>query len=314
MRTVFAGSTLQAAECLKELIATQDVRLVLTRPDARRGRGRKESANPVRQAAKELEIECFDSNPSDPAFAEKLKEKEVECGAVVAYGRLISPRLLSLLPKGWYNLHFSLLPYFRGANPVAACVLEKYAHCGVTVFKLTEGLDEGPWVLKEPYFPPSPLTAGELTGELAKIGKKALAKALLKVESGEAVLTAQQDLPGLKYAGKIGKQEARINFSGEREDLFYRVLAFNPNPMAWAEAEAGGQRTYVKLNRLGLSCPDLPRAAAGKIASFAGRAFVSCADGWLELLEITPESKKKMSGQMWLRGIRGGAEFLRPLP
>ena len=138
MRTVFAGSTLQAAECLKELIATQDVRLVLTRPDARRGRGRKESANPVRQAAKELEIECFDANPSDPAFAEKLKEKEVECGAVVAYGRLISPRLLSLLPKGWYNLHFSLLPYFRGANPVAACVLEKYAHCGVTVFKLTE--------------------------------------------------------------------------------------------------------------------------------------------------------------------------------
>ena len=84
--------------------------------------------------------------------------------------------------------------------------------------------------------------------------------------------------------------------------------------MAWAEAEAGGERTYVKLNRLGLSSPGLPPALAGSVASFAKRAFVSCGDGWLELSEITPASKKKMSGEMWLRGIRGGAGFLRPLP
>ncbi|MBR6439709.1 MAG: hypothetical protein IKS61_00065 [Aeriscardovia sp.] len=314
MRTVFAGSTPQAAECLEELSKTQQVRLVLTRPDARKGRGRKEEPNPVKEEAERLEIECFDGRPSDPAFARKLEEEGVECGAVVAYGRLIPPGLLSLLPKGWYNLHFSLLPYFRGANPVAACVLNRYAHCGVTVFKLTEGLDEGPWVLEEPYLPSSFPTAGELMEDLARIGKKALARALEEVGAGAAKLCPQQEAEGLVYAGKIGKDEARIDFSLGREEVFYRVLAFNPNPMAWAEAEAGGRKTYVKLNRLGLLAPDLPPAPAGSVTSFSKKAFVRCSDGWLELKEITPASKKKMSGETWLRGIRGGAEFLRPLP
>ena len=299
---------------MEELCRTQQVRLVLTRPDARRGRGRKEAPNPVKEAALRLGIECFDCKPSDPAFEAKIKEEGVECGAVVAYGRLISPRLLSLLSKGWYNLHFSLLPYFRGSNPVAACVLDRYAHCGVTVFRLTEGLDEGPWIARAPYRPASPLTAGELTEDLAKIGKKALCEALKEVESGTAFPKAQESAAGLAYAGKISKEEARIDFSLGREEIFYRVLAFNPNPMAWAEAKVGEERIYVKLNRLGLNAPELPSAPEGSVLSSSGKAFVRCADGWLELSEITPASKKKMSGQVWLRGIRVGAEFLRPLP
>ena len=309
MRTVFAGSTLHAAECLEEIAKEQDVCLVLTRPDAPRGRGRKQAPNPVKEKAKELGIEVFDSKPSDPAFSEKLKEKKAECGAVVAYGRLISPALLSLLDKGWYNLHFSLLPYFRGSNPVAACILDRYAHCGVTVFKLTKGLDEGPWLLKVPYFPPSPLTCGELTKELTEIGKKALATALKEVEEGKEQLRAQEDEPDLRYAGKIDKPTARIDFSLPREEVFYKVLACNPNPMAWDEAEIGEKTAYVKFDRLAMG-PALPPSQPGSIACFNGKAFVCCKDGWLELSEITPASKKKMSGETWLRGIRGEVKFL----
>ena len=308
MRTIFAGSTLQAAECLEELAKKQEVCLVLTRPDAPRGRGRKEAANPVKEKAEKLGIEVFDGKPSDPLFAEKLKEKKVECGAVVAYGRLISSSLLSLLGKGWYNLHFSLLPYFRGSNPVAACVLDHYAHCGVTVFKLTEGLDEGPWLLKVPYVPSFPLTTGELTEQLTVIGKSALVKALGEVEEGKEELKAQEKEPGLKYAGKIDKSSARIDFSLPKEKIFYKVLACNPNPMAWAEAKAGEKTTYVKFNRLGPGC-DLPLQEPGSVSCFKGKAFVCCGDGWLELTEITPASKKKMSGETWLRGIRGEAKF-----
>lgn len=309
MRIVFAGSTFQAAECLEEVARKQEVRLVLTRPDARRGRGRKESPNPVKEKAAKLGIEVFDGGPSDPEFIEKLKREEVECGAVVAYGRLLSPKVLALLGKGWYNLHFSLLPYFRGSNPVAACVLNHYAHCGVTVFKLTEGLDEGPWVLKVPYSPSFPLTAGELTDKLAEIGKGALATALGEVETGKARLTPQEEEPGLKYAGKIDKDSARIDFSNPKEEVFYKVLACNPNPMAWARAETGETSTYVKFERLEM-CGFAPSAEPGSVTCVQGKALVRCLDGWLELTQITPASKRKMSGETWLRGVRGEVRFL----
>lgn len=313
MRIVFAGSTFQAAECLEEIARKQEVTLVLTRPDAPRGRGLKESPNPVKEKAEELGIEVFDGEPSDSALAEKIREKKIRCGAVVAYGRLIPPPLLSLLEKGWYNLHFSLLPYFRGSNPVAACVLNRYAHCGVTVFKLTEGLDDGPWLIKIPYLPSSALTTGELTQDLTEIGKKALTDALKAVEKGKEKLTAQEKEPDLKYAGKIDKPSARINFSRPREEIFYKVLACNPNPMAWTEARAGGKTTYVKLNRLNMidfSSPLNP----GSLVCCQKKAFVCAANGWLELAQITPAGKKKMSGDTWLRGIRGEAKFLQPPP
>lgn len=308
MRTVFAGSTCQAAECLEEICRQQEVLLVLTRPDAFRGRGRKESANPVKEKAKELGIEVFDGKPSDSAFFKKIKESEIECGAVVAYGRLLPPLILSLPEKGWYNLHFSLLPYFRGANPVAACVLDHYSHCGITVFKLAEGLDNGPWLKKVPYFPSSPLTTGELTLKLTKIGKKALVEALKEVEEGKEKLSPQEEMPDLRYAGKIDKLSARIDFSRPREEIFYKVLACNPNPMAWSEAKVGEKTTYIKFDRLNMTSFQ-SSGKSGSVICRQNKAFVRCKDGWLELAQITPASKKKMSGDTWLRGIRGEARF-----
>ncbi|MFJ8045799.1 methionyl-tRNA formyltransferase [Kitasatospora sp. NPDC096147] len=303
MRLVFAGTPEVAVPALDALIASDrhEVVAVVTRPDAVSGRGRKLVASPVAQRAEEAGIEVLKpAKPSDPDFLARLAELAPDCCPVVAYGALIRPGALELPKHGWVNLHFSLLPAWRGAAPVQHAVLAGDEVTGASTFLIEQGLDSGPvyGVLTEEIRPSD--TSGELLGRLAVSGARLLVATMDGLEDG-TLHGVPQPAEGVTLAPKINVEDARIEWTHPALRVDRLVRGCAPNPGAW---------TTFRGERLKLSGPvrlltDSTELAPGEIAA-VGKNSVRVGTGShdIELGEVQPQGKKPMRGADWARGVR----------
>jgi methionyl-tRNA formyltransferase len=281
------------------LESRHEVVAVLTRPDARAGRGRTVTASPVAALAREAGIEVLTPpRPSDPDFRRRLVGLAPDCCPVVAYGALLPASALSVPPHGWINLHFSLLPAWRGAAPVQAAIWHGDEVTGATTFRIEAGLDTGPTygMLTEPIRPDD--TSGALLDRLAGAGAGLLAATLDGIEDGTLVARPQPD-DGVSVAPKLTVTDARVDWTVPAFAIDRRVRACTPEPGAWSTFR--GQR--IKLG------PVRPHAAVaspgpGVLVVERSRVLVGTAAGCVELGEVRPEGRKPTVATDWTRGIR----------
>lgn len=212
LKLVFAGTPDVAVPSLKAFAADPrfDVVGVITRPDAPTGRGRKLTPSPVKATALELGLPVIDLKPRSPEFMEALNNLHADIAAVIAYGNILPKNVLDAVPMGWYNLHFSNLPKWRGAAPAQRAIWAGDPTTGADVFKVGEGLDDGPIVASLTIELTGRETSGELLDRLAEEGAPMYVDALAAVGEGTATFTAQP-AEGLEYAHKITVEDARIS-------------------------------------------------------------------------------------------------------
>src|SRR5690242_17101324 len=238
MRLVFAGTPETAVPAFDALLASRhEVAAVVTRPDAPVGRGRKVEASPVAQRAAAAGLEVLTPDrPRDPEFLARLREIGPDCCPVAAYGALLPQAALDIPPYGWVNLHFSILPAWRGAAPVQHAVLHGDDITGATTFRIVKELDAGPvfGVVTEPIRPDD--TAGDLLGRIAVSGAGLLVATLDGIESGE-LRPQPQPSDGISFAPKIGVQDARVDWTRPAIAIGRLIRACTPSPGAWTELD-----------------------------------------------------------------------------
>ena len=300
MRLVFAGTPETALASLEAILESHhDVIAVLTRPDARAGRGRHTETSPVAQRAHEASIEVLQpARPSEPEFLARLAELAPDCAPVVAYGGLLPAQALAIPTHGWINLHFSVLPAWRGAAPVQRAILAGDQLTGATTFQIVEELDAGPvyGLLTEPIL--STDTSGALLERLAIAGARLLLDTLNGVESG-ALHARAQDSVDVSYAPKVTVADAHIDWKGPALRIDRQIRACTPNPGAWTSLR--GER--VKLGPVRIVGQDL---APGLIAAEKHSVTVGTGKGSLELGDVRPQGRRPMSAADWARGLRIG--------
>ncbi|AWB84068.1 methionyl-tRNA formyltransferase [Corynebacterium liangguodongii] len=300
MRLVFAGTPEPAAVALERLIASEHVvEAVITRPDARKGRGRSLHPSPVKEVALNSGIEVYTPTTlkENGEIRAALREISPQAIPVVAYGNLIPADMLDIPEHGWINLHFSLLPRWRGAAPVQAAIAAGDVDTGATTFRIDEGLDTGP-ILGHIHAEIRPRdTADDLLTRLATSGAELLVETMTGLERGESTPVAQP--PEGTYAGKITSADARVSWESEAAAIDRQIRAHTPAPGAWTTL--CGER--IKLGpvepceRAGLS--------PGQVSVGKGEVVVGTRGGAVRLGTIQPPGKKMMPAPDWARGIHG---------
>lgn len=309
MRVVFAGTPAVAVPSLDAIAASEhDVVAVVTRPDAPAGRGRRLVRSPVGAWADERGIEVLTpARPREPEFLARLAEIAPECVPVVAYGALVPPAALAIPAHGWINLHFSLLPAWRGAAPVQHAVLHGDEVTGASVFTLEEGLDTGPLLgtLTEPIGPTD--TAGDLLERLAASGSRLLVDVLDAIAAGRATAVPQAR-EGVSLAPKLTVADAEIRWDHPAFAVDRRIRACTPAPGAWTvfrgERIKIGPVTTVG-DRSGLPA-EVAALAPGRVAVARNRVFVGTATDPVLLGEVRAAGKRPMAADAWARGVRLG--------
>ncbi|MFT8531458.1 methionyl-tRNA formyltransferase [Bifidobacterium aquikefiri] len=316
MKLLFAGTPEVAVPSLKALAADDDFEIVavLTRPDAPRGRGRRLVPSPVKRAAEQLKIPVLESNPSDPQFVEILKSTGAEIAAVVAYGRILRENVLDALPFGWYNLHFSLLPQWRGAAPVQRSIWAGDSLSGATVFRITKGLDDGPIVAQSTAEIGKHETAGSLLNRLSIDGSHLLAMSLQAVVAGRA-RPEQQEQGVFEKAEKITVDDAHIDFHAPAYAVERQIRACTPEPGAWghlhvkADPDENVLLMHVLDAREATYLPnEVPQELQDKVLK-SGELLTSKKHVWvgtmtnpLELRQVKLQGRKAMDAAAWARG------------
>jgi methionyl-tRNA formyltransferase len=300
VRLVFAGTPEVSLPALKAIVASGHVlAAVVTRPDAPAGRGRRLVASPVAEYAEELGVEVLKPpRPSDPAFLARLAQIGPDCCPVVAYGGLLPQAALDIPPRGWINLHFSVLPAWRGAAPVQHSIIAGDDVTGATTFRIVKALDAGPvyGVLTEPIGPAD--TAGDLLGRLAESGAKLLVDTLDGIEAG--VLEArEQPADGVTFAPKLTVADARLDLTAPAQRVDRLVRGCNPAPGAWTTFR--GER--LKVLAVSLVAEQEP-LAPGELRTTRSSVTVGTGSQPVELVTVQPQGKKPMGAADWARGVR----------
>jgi methionyl-tRNA formyltransferase len=312
MRLVFAGTPQTAVPALEALLASRhEVAAVVTRPDAPAGRGRKVEASPVAQRAAAAGLEVLTPGRArDPEFLARLREIGPDCCPVAAYGALLPQAALDIPPNGWVNLHFSILPAWRGAAPVQYAILHGDDVTGASTFLIVKDLDAGPvyGVLTEPVRPDD--TTGTLLDRLSVSGAKLLVATLDGIEDG-TVQAVPQPADGVSFAPKITPADARVDWKLPAHVVDRQIRAWTPEPGAWTELD--GARLKLGPVTLdprtgdpggGTAAP--PDLAPGELQ--AGRHAVLVGTGSHPVLlgDVQAPGKRRMSAPEWSRGLRTG--------
>lgn len=300
MRLVFAGTPQVAVPALAALAGSaHEVLAVITRPAAAAGRGRRLQPSPVQEWAATAGVPVLTpERPGDPALRAELAALSPECCPVVGYGALLPADLLGLPPQGWVNLHFSLLPAWRGAAPVPHALLAGDELTGATTFRITEALDAGPvfGVVTEPIGARD--TAGELLARLAESGARLLVATLDGIAAGTLV-PRPQPAEGVSWAPKLGPADLRVDWAAPaiRVDRLARAAA--PHPGAW---------TTWRGERLGVGPvrprPDLAPLAPAELRGTAGAVLVGTSTAPVQLTQVLPAGRRAMPAADWARGAR----------
>jgi methionyl-tRNA formyltransferase len=296
MRVLFAGTPSVAVPSLDALIdAGFDVVAVLTRPDAPTGRKRVLTPSPVAARAAELGLEIIHAAKVDAGVTARIAAARPDVAAIVAYGGLVPRPALDVPRHGWINLHFSLLPAWRGAAPVQRAVIAGDDITGAVTFQLEEGLDTGPVIgtLTEQIRPDD--TAGALLERLSHSGSVLLAQTLSAIDSGAAYPQPQQGEVSL--APKLTIEDGRIDWSEPALAIGRRARGVTPEPGAWTMLD--GQR--VKLEPV-LLRPGQSALAPGQLAMDGKSVLVGTGSHPVELVRVQPAGKKMMSAADWARG------------
>lgn len=301
MRVLFAGTPDVALPALDALLASRhEVVAVLTRPDARAGRGRRTAPSPVRARAEELGIEVLTpERPRGEEFVGRLRELDVACAPVVAYGALLPREVLDVPAHGWVNLHFSLLPAWRGAAPVQHALLAGDEVTGATLFRIEEGLDTGPVLgtLTEGVRPRD--TSGDLLDRLAHAGSGLLVATLDALERGELV-AVPQPTDGVSLAPRLSTEDGRIRWEHPALATDRRVRACTPAPGAWTLAPDG---TRLKVGPVRLR-PEVTGLAPGAVQVGRTEVLVGTASHAVALGDVAPAGRRAMAATDWARGAR----------
>ncbi|MCO5309348.1 MAG: methionyl-tRNA formyltransferase [Austwickia sp.] len=303
MRLVFAGTPEVAVPSLHALLASShEVVAVLTRPDAPAGRGRSRQPSPIRSVAEHAGVPVLaPTSARDPEFLERLRELAPDAGPVVAYGNLLPRAVLAVPRHGWVNLHFSLLPAWRGAAPVQHAVLAGDDVTGASTFLIEEAMDTGPLLgtMTERVRPDD--TAGALLTRLATAGADLLVASLDALESGTAQ-PVPQGSDGVSYAPKVTVEDARVRWSDPALAVDRRIRASTPAPGAW---------TTFRGERLKLGPVRQTQGPAGPGPSSPGELVADRTGVWVgtgtepvQLGEVQPPGKRAMPAADWARGAR----------
>lgn len=299
MRIMFAGTPKVSASILEELAKFHEIALVLTRPDAQVGRKRVTTSSEVARTADRLGIPVLKSNRIGEAELAVIKGADVERAVVVAFGSLIPQAALDLFP--WWNLHFSVLPAWRGATPLQHSLIHRTGQ-GLSLFQIEATLDTGPLIETLQLSHPTDQSSEEIMRELSILGAKMI---LRNLENPSPPKTQKGEVT---HAPKLRREDARLDFSDHAQVLQQKIYALNPEPMAWSKA---GDRDIRILRARSIGTVDWNaiserKLSLGEIEVSQGRVLVSCGDGSrLELLEVQPAGGKPMSATDWQRGFGG---------
>jgi methionyl-tRNA formyltransferase len=300
MRVLFAGTPEAAVPSLRAILASShEVVAVLTRPDAPAGRGRRLMPSPVAAIALAEGIELLrPARAGDPEFLERLAQIAPDAAPIVAYGGLIPPAALVIPTHGWVNLHFSLLPAWRGAAPVQHAVMAGDQITGASTFRLEEGLDTGPvfGVVTDEIRPTD--TAGDLLDRLAVSGAGLLVATLDGLESGALVAVAQSG-EDVSLAPKIRVEDARVAWTDPAMRVDRLIRGCTPAPGAWSEFR--GER--IKLGPV-RPAQDVVDLSAGEVRVVKNHVWVGTATHAVLLGEVKAEGKRQMAAGDWARGVR----------
>jgi methionyl-tRNA formyltransferase len=304
VRLVFAGTPQTAVPALDALLASRhEIVAVVTRPDAPAGRGRKVEPSPVAQRATAAGLEVLrPARARDPQFLDRLREIAPDCCPVVAYGALLPQTALDIPPRGWVNLHFSLLPGWRGAAPVQHAILHGDDVTGASTFLIVKELDAGPvyGVLTEPVRPDD--TTGSLLERLSHSGAELLVATLDGIEAG-TVQAIPQPAEGVSFAPKITPADARVEWKLPAHVVDRQIRACTPDPGAWTELD--GAR--LKLGPVSLAGPaDPPDLGPGELLAQRQTVFVGTGSRPVCLGDVQAEGKRQMTASDWARGLRSG--------
>ncbi len=306
MRLVFAGTPEVAVTALRAILASRHtVEAVLTRPDAPAGRGRRVERSPVATLARDAGIELLTPRrPRERWFLDRLREIAPDCCPVAAYGGLLPQEALDIPRHGWVNLHFSLLPAWRGAAPVHHAILHGDDVTGATTFRLVAQLDAGPvfGVATETVRPAD--TSGELLGRLAAGGARLLVATLDGIEDG-SVRAVPQPADGVSLAPKLTPADARVDWKLPAHLVDRLIRACTPDPGAWTEFDGARMKVWP-VTPLPAGVPGPAGLSPGELRVERGAVYAGTGSHPVRLGDVQPPGKRRMPAADWARGLHGG--------
>lgn len=293
-RVVFLGTPRAAVPTLQLLDREHTIGLVVTQPDRPKGRSGKPVPPPVKEYALEHGLPIAQPNSRGDLATVVSDHGPFEVGVVVAYGRILRPEILDAPEHGLVNVHFSLLPRWRGAAPVARALMARDTMTGVTIMRLDEGLDTGPVLTAQAVDIGENENAGELTERLAILGARLLASSLVPYMDSELQPVAQTD-EGSTYAAKLDRQDRPIDIESEAASAVARVRGLAPEPAATLEID--GERHKIYEARVSIES-----VVSGTWRAIDGRPFAGLPHGAIELVSLQAPGKTKQTGEAWVNG------------
>lgn len=297
IKIVFFGTPAFAAEILRYLLDHGvPVVGVVTQPDRPKGRSLQLTSSPVKSLALEKHVPLFQpEKASQEPFLQELAELKADLFVVVAYGQILSQKLLDIPPLGCINVHASLLPKYRGAAPIHRCLMAGEKETGIAIQKMVKQLDAGDVIATSKVQIPPEMTFGELEQKLNDAAKPLLLSVIHEYE--KRIPPAEpQNHSFATYASKIELNEGELHWKRSAEELHNLIRAFSPRPGAWCWIDVGGERKRLKILRS--QCV----SGKGNPGQLLQNEVVACGQGALKLIDVQPEGKKVMKAADWLRG------------
>ena len=300
MRIIFMGTPDFAVPALRAICdAGHEVLAVYTQPPRAAGRGMALRKSPVHQAAEQAGLTVRTPERLKGAEEqEQFRALEADAAVVVAYGLILPKPILDAPRHGVFNVHASLLPRWRGAAPINRAIMAGDSVSGVSIMRLTEGLDAGPVCLTGRVKIGPEMTAGELHDALAPLGAELMAKALAELDQGTLQCHPQHD-EAATYAPKLDPREMRINWRLKARDVHDRIRGLSPHPGAWFEIELGGKRERLKVLRSALA-----KASGPPGTLLDDKLTIACGKGAVRLTDVQRGGKKPMPVADFLRGVK----------
>ncbi|MDR3152126.1 MAG: methionyl-tRNA formyltransferase [Bifidobacteriaceae bacterium] len=309
-KIAFAGTPEAALPILKNLSNNFEIACVLTKPPVQKGRSNKLVKSPVHQAALDLNLKVVTQNPNNQDCLNYLKSLNLDAVAVVAYGYILGENILKAAKKGWYNLHFSLLPKFRGAAPVQNSILQGVNKTGISVFKIDKNIDTGLLASQKEYIMKGSETSGELLNKLSIIGAEEVFQVFQKIKLNNLKLKKQ--IGEASKAPKLTKQDSYIDWDNSAEKINCKIRAFNPSPKAKAILQLNdGEKINLFIlkaqiidekeikNQIGF----LPKRI-GCVVNNKKNLFVKTASNFMQLSNLQIESRNIVNSANFINNLK----------